>query len=201
MQLEPMPEADGYRCWLSRNEQDALVDHLAEEPTQQLAARGMLSGLRSDELQWVRTDSIRRLDADEEAYKLRIHGGKTGYREAPIPVKMKEQMLMMKNAMGVRKSDELIDSTVRTIRRWITKAGDALAEKLDDEDWLEVSPHDLRRTWATTTYYALDSHYAVDVIMRWGGWKDRDTFVNNYLGRETDELAVEMMNEANLREQ
>ncbi|WP_225334267.1 site-specific integrase [Halomicrobium urmianum] len=194
-----MPESDEYRCWLSQNEQEELIDHLSEKPQRQLAVRGMLHGLRSDELQWVRTDSIRRLDTEPEAYKLRVRGGKTGYREAPVSTKMKEQMVMLKNARGIRKDDELIQATGRTVRRWVSRAGEELAEKLEDDDWCHVSPHDLRRTWATTTYYALDSHYAVDCIMRWGGWSDRDTFVNNYLGRETDELAVEMMDEANLR--
>jgi len=200
MQLEPMPESDGYRCWLSDDEQEQLIDHLTERPQRQLAVRGMLHGLRSDELEHVQVRNIRRLHADREAYKLRVRGGKTGYREAPISVKMAEQMRMLQNARGVRKDDELIEATERTVRRWITKASEELAEKHGDDDWLHVSPHDLRRTWATSTYYALDSHHAVDVIMRWGGWSDRETFVNNYLGRETDKLAVEMMDQANLRE-
>jgi len=199
MQLEPMPEADGYRCWLADNEQAQLLENLREEPERQLAIRAMLHGLRSDELKWVRTGEIRELQTDQEAYKLRIRDGKTGYREAPISREMVQQMRMLKNATSTRKNRPLIDASKRSIRRWMSKAGDELTQATGDEDWQHVSPHDLRRTWATTTYYALDTHYAVDIIMRWGGWKDRDTFTNNYLGRETDELAVSMMDEANLR--
>jgi len=199
MQLEPMPESDNYRVWLSAHEQEQLLDHLKEKPERQLAARAMLHGLRSDELRWVRTGEIRELDADHTAYKLRIRDGKTGYREAPISRDMAQQMRMYKNASGTRKNKPLIKTSKRNIRRWMTKAGDELAEATDEENWQHVSPHDLRRTWATTTYYALDTHYAVDLIMRWGGWSNRDTFTNNYLGRETDELAAEMMDKAGIR--
>jgi integrase len=194
-----MPESDGYRCWLSDIEQEQLLEHLKETPERQLAVRAMLHGLRSDELSWVRTGEIRELDADSEGYKLRIRDGKTGYREAPVSRDMVEQMRMLKNVTGTRKNKPLITASKRSIRRWVSKASDELADATGDDDWREVSPHDLRRTWATSTYYALDSVHAVDIIMRWGGWSDRDTFTNNYLGRETDSLAVEMMEQSGLR--
>jgi len=199
MQIEPMPESDEYRVWLSDGEQSQLINHLKERPERQLAARAMLHGLRNDELRWVRLSQIRELDAEDEAYKLRIKDGKTGYREAPISRDMVQQMRIYKRASSTRKNRPLIDAGKRARRRWISDAGDELADETGDEDWRKVSPHDLRRTWATSTYYSLDTHYAVDIIMRWGGWKDRETFTNNYLGRETDELAVQMMNESGLR--
>jgi integrase len=199
MQLEPMPESDGYRCWLSDYEQEQLLEHQKETPERQLAVRAMLHGLRSDELSWVRTGEIRELDAEQEGYKLRIRDGKTGYREAPVSRELVQQMRMYKNATSTRKNKPLVTASKRSIRRWVSKASDELADETGDDDWREVSPHDLRRTWATSTYYALDSVHAVDIIMRWGGWSDRDTFTNNYLGRETDSLAVEMMEQSGLR--
>jgi len=199
MQLEPMPESDEYRVWLSDSEQDRLLDHLKERPERQLAARAMLHGLRNDELRWVRVSQIRELDDDLEAYKLRIKDGKTGYRETPISREMAQQMRIYKRSSSTRKNRPLIDAGKRARRRWINDAGDELAQETGDEDWQKLSCHDLRRTWATSTYYSLDSHYAVDIIMRWGGWTDRETFTNNYLGRETDSLAVEMMEESGLR--
>jgi integrase len=194
-----MPEDDGYRCWLSDSEQEQLIDHLAETPTRQLAARAMLHGLRSDELRWVRTEQIRELATKEEAYKLRIRDGKTGYREVPISNDLRQQMVMTRNVKSARKSEPLIDATKRTVRRWVSDAGDELAAETGVEEWQWVSPHDLRRTWATSTYYSLTSHYAKDIVMRWGGWVDEETFQQNYLGRETDQMAVDMMDQAGLR--
>lgn len=199
MQLEPMPKADGYRCWLSTEEQELLLDHIKETPHRQLAIRGMLHGLRSDELRWVRTAQLRELEAEQEAYKLAVRDGKTGYREVPVSRDMASQMRMLRNATSTRKNRPIIEASKRSIRRWMANAGEELAEQTGNEDWHEVSPHDLRRTWATSTYYSLDSHYAVDTLMRWGGWSDRETFTNHYLGRETDPLAVEMMEQSGLR--
>lgn len=49
----------------------------------QLALRGLLHGLRGDEIEWMRTWNIRRLESGLEAYKLRIEDGKTGFRDTP----------------------------------------------------------------------------------------------------------------------
>ncbi|MFW5949953.1 MAG: hypothetical protein ACOCR6_01200 [archaeon] len=107
---------------------------------------------------------------------------------------------MLKNARGIRKDEPLLDVSDRPIQRWVEYAAEDLQDDPDEhDDWQYVSAHDLRRTWATSTYYRLDSHYAVDVVMRWGGWSNRDTFVDHYLGREPDHLAAEMLDAAGIR--
>jgi len=194
-----MPESDEHRVWLSAREQEQLLEHLKEHPERQLAARAMLHGLRNDELRWVRISEIRELQTEREGYKLRIRDGKTGYREAPISRKMVEQMRMAKNMKSIRKNKPLITKAKRTRRSWISKAGKGLAEETGDEDWARMSPHDLRRTWATATYYSLDTQHAQDIVMQWGGWQDAETFRTNYLGRETDQMAAELMERADLR--
>lgn len=35
--------------------------------------------------------------------------------------------------------------------------------------------------------------------MSWGGWTDTQTFVENYLGKVPDSVAIEMMEEAGIR--
>jgi len=194
-----MPESDEYRVWLSDREQQQLLDHLKMDPERQLAARAMLHGLRNDELRWVRASKVRELEADEEAYKLEVKDGKTGYREVPISRDMVEQMRIYRSSASIRKNRPLIGKSKRARRRWIGDAGDELAEETGKENWSHISPHDLRRTWATNTYYALDSNHADEIVMQWGGWSNRDTFRNNYLGRETDSLAVDLMDKAGLR--
>lgn len=199
MQIEPMPKDDGYRCWLSPTEQDLLTDHYSEEPRKQLAVELMLDGLRSEEVLRVATRDFRRLHSDEEAYKLRVREGKTGWRECPVSNQTKQKAVMLKNARGLTKEDPLVDVAPRTVQRWVSNAAEALADQTGNTDWLYVTAHDCRRTWATTTYYSLSAPYALEVILQWGGWEDGDTFRNNYLGKEPDHLAVEMMDEAGLR--
>ncbi|QKY20659.1 site-specific integrase [Halolamina sp. CBA1230] len=199
MQIEPFTDDDGYRCWLSETEQDQLTSHYHTEPKKRLAIELMLDGLRSEEVPRVATRDFRRLDADEEAYKLRVREGKTGWRECPVSNDTHTLAQTLKNASGTTKEDPLVDVSSRTVQRWVSSAAEALADSTGNTDWHHVTAHDLRRTWATTTYYGLSAPYALDVIMQWGGWTDGDTFRNNYLGKEPDDLAVSMMDEAGLR--
>jgi len=199
MQLEPMPEGSGCRVWLSDGEQEQLLDEVKEKPKRQLAFRALLHGLRTDELRWVRLSKLRELETETEAYKLTISDGKTGYREVPVSRRLVEQMRMVKNVTSTRKDRPLITTGNRGIRRWFERARESLREQTGEDGWQYVSPHDLRRTWATQTYYALDVHNAREIVMRWGGWSSADTFRENYLGRETDEMAAEMMETAGLR--
>jgi len=206
MQIEPMPSDDGFRCWLSPSEQTQLVEHFSSEPKKRLAVELMLDGLRSEEVPRVATRDFRRLDTDrEEAYKLRVREGKTGWRECPVSTNTKERAVMLKNARGLTKEDPLVDVSARTVQRWIagdnriTGAVEKIAEQTGNDDWLHVTAHDLRRTWATSTYYSLSAPFSLEVILQWGGWASGETFRENYLGKEPDHLAVQMMDEAGLR--
>lgn len=109
MQIEPMPSDDGYRCWLSPSEQDRLVKYFSQEPKKRLAVELMLDGLRSEEVPRVATRDFRRLDGDEEAYKLRVREGKTGWRECPVSTNTKERAFMLKNTISLIKEDPIVD--------------------------------------------------------------------------------------------
>lgn len=207
MQIEPMPSEDGWRCWPSERDQDLLVENAdprpdEDDPRRKLAVELMLDGLRSEETTRVCKDDVRCLDTDEEAYVLRIWESKTGYRECPISRTTKERIYMLASMPGYGQDDPLIDVAPRTVQRWVTDAATALAEETGDEDWNKVSAHDLRRAWGTHTYYRLISSGGTndvrEIVMRWGGWDDEDTFRNNYLGRVPDNLSAELMASAGL---
>lgn len=200
MQIEPFDEDDGYRCWLSRSEQELLVDHYEEEPRKQVAIELMLDGLRSDEAAIIAREHFRRLDSEEEAWKVRVPEGKTGWREAPVSRETKRTAFVVANSRRLGQSDPIVDVGKRQVQRYVENARDPLQEATGDEDWQWVSAHDLRRTWATHTYYAIGATpMAKEVIMNWGGWEDEATFRRNYLGREPDYLAAELMEQADLR--
>ncbi|KTG09525.1 hypothetical protein AUR64_17310 [Haloprofundus marisrubri] len=208
MQIEPMPSEDGWRCWLSEREQELLVEHAdprpdEDDPRRTLAVELMLDGLRSEETTRVSKNDVRRLDAEGEAYCLRVWEGKTGYRECPVSTQTKERIFMLASMPGFGQDDPLIDVSPRTVQRWVAEdAAPALAEQTGDDDWLKVSAHDLRRTWGTHAYYRLISSGGTndvrEIVMRWGGWDDEDTFRNNYLGRVPDGLSAELMASAGL---
>lgn len=145
-------------------------------------------------------EDLRRLDVDEEAYKLRIWQSKRGFRECPSSCDTRRTAVALTNAKDLRQDQPIVDVTERTVQRWVTNAAEDIAERPDEsDDWVHVPAHDLRRTWATCTYYILSGSRAKEVVMSWGGWQDEQTYSEDYLGREPDGVAVELMDEAGLR--
>lgn len=199
MQVEPMPTKDGYRCWLSEVEEETLLEQFSEDLEKQLVIELCLDGLRSEEVPRISKEDFRQLDCDEEAYKLRVWESKTGFRECPVSVETKRTAQALANAKGLNNGEPIVNVSERTVQRWVSNAADDLANRPDQSDeWTYVTAHDLRRTWATRTYYSLSGSRAKQVVMNWGGWTDEQTFAENYLGREPDSVAVEMMDEAGL---
>lgn len=197
MQTEPTEKET--RIWLSRQEQERILNYYDEDLGKQLAVRLGLLGLRVSEIVNVSREDIRRLNAEEEAYKLKIEVSKTGYRETPLPVETKKTIQMLAKAKEKGKSEPVIDASKRTVQRWVKTAARDLSNETGVEEWQEVSAHDLRRSWCTYTYWNLGgTDHAKDVLMRWGGWTDEQTFQANYLGREPDDLAAQLMEKANL---
>lgn len=196
MQLEPFNNEDGYRVWLNKHEQQKLINQYEHEPEKQLALELMLDGLRSEEVTRVSKDDFRQMQTERDAYMLHIWESKTDYRECPVSNETRSKALTVANTKGLNKGEAIIDVSERTVQRWVTTAAESLVE--DSENWTEVSAHDLRRTWATHTYWSIKGDRAREVVMSWGGWDDVQTFTSNYLGKVPDSIAIDIMNEADL---
>jgi len=197
MKIEPFEKKDGYRVWLSEQEKEELINYYDEEPQKQLAIELMFAGLRSDEVPRICIDDFREMDTGEEGWMLTVWEGKTGYRETPIPSSVASKAKMIKNVKNLKKSESLVDVSRRTVQRYVTRAAEELSES--NPDWHHVSAHDLRRTWATHTYWRLSGARAKDVVMAWGGWSDVQTFTTNYLGAIPDSIAIDVMTEAKIK--
>lgn len=203
VQTRPYDEEDGRRVWLSRAEQRVLASFYEERPRRQIAVRLGLCGLRGDEIVDVARDDLRRLDADREAYKLQIEDAKRGDRETPISADLASTIRTTANARGLSGEEPVVDRSKKQLSRWIESAAGTLADETGEADWQYVRPHDLRRTWATDTYYSLAFEgipIAEQLVMGWGGWKmsesGRKTFRENYLGPEPDHVATQAMERA-----
>jgi integrase len=200
MQLRPHPKG-GYAVWLNESELQDVIDYWDEDFEKQLAVKYMARvGLRADGLKNVTRGAIRRLDADEESYVIKLEKTKRGYREAPLPLDVKTDTFSYSNAAGLKKDEQVFQQSKRTYQRAVEEAVKAIAEETGDEDWLKVSAHDLRRSWATRCYYKLGgTERDLRAVMSWGGWSKRETFEDHYLGVIPEDLLSEMMEEADLR--
>lgn len=189
MQARPYPEQEGNRIWLSRDERATLLRAVADQPRRKIALQLGLHGLRSDELVETTPEHVRELANDAEGNVLIVPDGKTGKRELPISAGLADQIRMLKNATRMRADETIVDVSKRSVRNWIADARSAI------EDADELGMHDLRRTWATDTYYSLafaGVPIAEQLTMSWGGWKQsesgRTTFRENYLGPVPDHI-------------
>jgi len=197
MQSRPYPEKDGLRLWLAPEESRQLLEHLEERPRRQLAIRLGLHGLRTDELVRV-TDSDFRELVGADGFVLEIASGKTdsARREVPVSRELRQRSRMLKSASRIRADEPLIDVSKRSVRKWISDAREVLLEENPDADALGM--HDLRRTWATDTFYSLaiaGNPIAEELVLSWGGWRHsatgRQTFRENYLGPVPDHVVAD----------
>lgn len=193
MQTRPYPSKDGNKVWLSRTERNRLLELVDDQPRKWIAFALGLHGLRTDELVSVQPRHFRAL-RDADGYVLEVPDGKTGKREVPVSDTLRDRVRYL--AGNQRKDDEVINVNRRQVRNWIDETkGDAA---LDDAnpDWGSLGMHDLRRTWATDSFYSLafgGVSIAEPLVMSWGGWEHSDrgrtTFRSDYLGPVPESVA------------
>lgn len=198
MQTRPYPEKNGLRIWLSRSEQRELLEAVDDEPRRRIALQLGLHGLRTDEVLQVEPRHFRELSNGADGHVLIIPSGKTGKRETPVSEDLVERVTYLKQAARINQDEEIVDVSKRTVRNWIGDAREVLVDV--DERAEALGMHDLRRTWATDSYYSLalaGVPIAEQLTMSWGGWKQtstgRETFRENYLGPVPDHVAAEAL--------
>jgi integrase len=172
---EAYDDQDGYQMWLSESEVQDLISHAPSDKAELAIQMGVRCGLRSDEIVRISPEDVVNTEA---GWVLRVEGAKTGeLRQTPAP----EVVAGMLRAYGSGQDghEPVIDVTTRTIRSWVKTAAQSLKEETGDEMWEYVSPHDLRRTWATNVEGA---DVETLILMDWGGWNDVETFLNHYRG-------------------
>lgn len=199
MRTRPYAKRDGSKVWLERDETKQLLEIVEERPKRRIAFGLGFHGLRTDEIRNVEYRHLRPVTGGE-AFVLEIPEAKRGARDVPINPDLQQRISMFKNATGMRQDLPLIDVSRKSIRNWIDDATDELGEEFRD-----VTMHDLRRTWATDTFYSLafaGVPIAEELTMAWGGWAmtatGRETFRENYLGPVPDHITASAIEKAGL---
>lgn len=196
MQTRPYDSKDGKRCWLSREERQQLLDAVETEPERKIALQLGLHGLRTDEIVTVTAGCL--WDA-MGVPMLNLNDTKSdSERDVPVvDAELAKSIQMYKNSNpDVGMHDPVVQTSKRNIRNWIQDA----RENVDVEDSHLITMHDLRRTWATDTYYSLAFEgvpVAEQLTMSWGGWEHtatgRETFRQNYLGPVPEHITAKAM--------
>jgi integrase len=167
---------DDMKVWLSQSEVRALLEAANSTQMRIALALGARCGLRSHEILDAAPDHVVDTDAGT---MLRVHHGKGDkYRETPVPRDLATTIRTVNDVRDLPSDAPLVEvSSTRTLRRWVEYAAADVND--DDPGWQHLSPHDLRRTWATALASA-----DVDplLVCDWGGWEDLETFLDHYRG-------------------
>lgn len=179
MRRKPYPERDGMRVWLDPDELDQLIDRVGSTNQRRVAVElAARCGLRREEAVGVTPGDVVDGPTGETALRVREDVAKFGhYREVPVPDTLAARLDALADVRG--SDDPVVDRTGKTLWRWVTDAGDDLADETGDEGWRDLDVHDLRRTWGTML---LEEGVLPSVVMDWGGWRDWETFRRHYLG-------------------
>jgi integrase len=171
---------EGKRVWLSEREIQLLLDNTPSDKSNQrvaiiLAAR---CGLRRKEIVDVTPNDLVSTDTGQT---VRIWEGKgEKYREVPAP----QDLMNIALGMGNDPDEPFVDVDPSTVYTWVSRAAERAHAETGDAGWLEVGPHDLRRSWGVRL---LESGVLPSVVMEWGGWEDWETFRNHYLAEFSPE--------------
>ena len=178
MNLREHDTSDGMKVWLSDDDVDALIDAASDTEQEIAFSLAARCGLRSHEVLDVAPSHVVDTDAGT---MLTVPSGKGDkYRETPIPDGLAKQLRTVDDMRDADSDDPIISvTTTQSLRNWMSNTRQQLADDTDDDRWLHVSFHDLRRTWATSL-----ASRDVDalIVCDWGGWSDLDTFLEHYRG-------------------
>jgi len=174
MNAEPFDDKDGFRIWLDQSETETLLASADRGEERTAFALGLRSGLRASEIVDVSAKDVVPTSAGP---RVRVwHSKGKRYRETPTTT----DILARADTLAELEGEETL--LVDRSRQWVNRHLDDVTEDLaadGDEMWRHVTPHDLRRTWATRLSAKMDDPL---LVMDFGGWEDMETFLEHYRG-------------------
>ncbi|WP_345784802.1 tyrosine-type recombinase/integrase [Natronococcus wangiae] len=164
------------KVWLTDTDYAQLRDHAGYRDG--LVIRlGAECGLRSFEIPQVRPKDIRSYDRDDEEYHFfRVRQGKdtTGNggkaRDAYLPIILERSIRRYVREHEIAPDIPLVNVSPRTVQRIVKRVAKRAADAMDDDDYLKISSHDLRRYFAHTML--VRERMNPRVVMEVGGWDD-----------------------------
>ncbi|TKR27950.1 site-specific integrase [Natronomonas salsuginis] len=184
------------KCWLSPDELDRFErtaghDGWNREIAMQLMGR---CGLRASEVSYPADKHLRwSEDGDIWLFEVRgknTKGGDPKIRDVWMPEDVADDVHKYSRERGLVATDRWVDASTPSIRRWVKETAETVAQETGDERWLNVSSHNLRRSWAT--YHLVERQVDVRTMMSIGGWSDYEA-IEPYLAEPTEKRIGEAM--------
>ena len=190
----------GFKVWLTDDEIEQLRRAAGSRRDDLIIQLGAFVGLRAFEIPQVTPGHVRRA-GDGDHYRLRVPRGKdtkTGEgapRNAYLPADVERDLYQYQRDAGLDESDPYVDLTAGGVRAVVRRTADAAADRTGDDDFQDVSSHDLRRRFAQRLL--VDEGMNPRVVMEVGGWSSFGA-IEPYLNAPTEEVVNTAFEEANL---
>lgn len=183
-------QRDLYKVWLTDDEVEQLRRAAVSRRDDLIIQLGAFVGLRAFEIPQVCPEHVRRLERGDH-YRLRIPRGKdtdTGKgkpRDAYLPTDVERDLYQFARDEGLDDDDPFVDLTPGGIRAVVRRTAEAAAEQTGDQDFTDVSSHDLRRRFAQRLL--VDEGVNPRVVMQVGGWSSFSA-IEPYLNAPTEDV-------------
>ena len=180
----------GFKVWLTDDEIEQLRRAAGSRRDDLIIQLGAFVGLRAFEIPQVTPGHVRRA-GDGDHYRLRVPRGKdtkTGEgapRNAYLPADVERDLYQYQRDEGLDDDDPYVDLTAGGVRAVVRRTADAAAERTGDDDFQDVSSHDLRRRFAQRLL--VDHGMNPRVVMEVGGWSSFGA-IEPYLNAPTEEV-------------
>jgi len=179
-----------FKVWMTDDEIDELRRAAASRRDDLIIQLGAYVGLRAFEIPQVAPEHVRRVDGGDH-YRLRVPEGKdtrTGEgepRNAYLPAPVERDLYQFARDDELEERDPYVDLTAGGVRAAVRRTAEAAADRTGDDDFRDVSSHDLRRRFAQRLL--VDEGMNPRVVMAVGGWSSFGA-IEPYLHEPTDEV-------------
>jgi len=180
-------EGNEHKVWLTDGEIEDLRRATNSQRDDIIIQLGAFVGLRAFEIPQVRPVDVKETESGQ--YRLRVGAGKDTSgnggkpRDAYLPDSVERDLQRYQNGHNIAPKDLFIDLKQPGVRAVVRRTADRAADATGDEDFREVSTHDLRRRFAQRLL--VDQQMNPRVVMAVGGW-DSFAAIEPYLNAPSE---------------
>jgi len=188
---------NGFKVWLTDEEVEELRRAAASRRDDLIIQLGAFIGLRAFEIPQPCPKHVKRAGSGDH-YRLRVPRGKdtrTGEgepRDAYLPADVERELYQYTRDEQLDDDDPFVDLTAGGVRAAVRRTADAAADRTGDDDFADVSSHDLRRRYAQRLL--VDEAMNPRVVMEVGGWSSYEA-IKPYLHAPTEKVVNQAFEE------
>ena len=190
----------GYKVWLTDAEVEELRRSAVSRRDDLIIQLGAFVGLRAFEVPQVKPKHVNRAGAGDH-YRLRVPEGKDTKhgdgepRDAYLPSDVERDLYQFAGDRDLEDDIPYVDLTTGGVRAVVRRTAEATADRTGDEDFRDVSSHDLRRRFAQRLL--VDEGMNPRVVMSVGGWSSFQA-IEPYLNAPSEDVVNQAFDEAGL---